>query len=240
MRITILKLPKFKLTLNIENRFVSDHIIIPIGYDCHPAYMLNKLNLRTKSLPFDWLNMEPITGINYVIENIQSVFKWYLSDLIINERGYIVSSTFPNVEFMHEKDLIESPDTKAKLIRRYKRFNKIFKEFKCNFIYNLPSYCLNTNSDVITFKESVEKFLKLIKDGDRLLLYIRYDENFDENNINCDLLFRTLSSKNKIVIQKYIREKNAYGIWGDEKKYFNFLKALHNGIRRSFPKVYFT
>lgn len=240
MRITILNLPKFKLTLNLENRFFSNRMIIPIGCDCHPAYMLNKLNLRTISLPFDWLNMEPVTGINYIIENIKSEFKWYLSDLIINERGYIVSSTFPSVEFMHEKDLIENPSTKVKLVRRYNRFNKIFKETKCNFIYDLPSYCLNTNTDVVKFRESVEKFLKLIKDEDKLLIYIRYDENFSENKNNCELLIRMLNTEKKIVVQKYTREKNAHGIWGDEKKYYSFFKSLHIGVRRSFPRIYFT
>lgn len=51
----------------IENRYKCKHIIIPIGCDCHPAYMLSSIHLRKISLPFDWLNMA-LCRIEWVIE----------------------------------------------------------------------------------------------------------------------------------------------------------------------------
>ena len=240
MRLVLISFRNYKLILNIEERAKADCVIIPIGCDCHPAYLLNSLKLRTQSLPFDWLNMNPIHGIQYVGENIKTKFNLFLSDLKINDRGFIVSSTYSSTEFMHQKDLISNQETKEKLARRCERFNKLFADLPCKFLYNIPSVCLSNEESVIQFKKHVFDFLDLIKMKDRLLIYIRYDESFDENKTFCESLYNGLSCVNRISVQRYVREKEAFGIWGDETKYLKLLKAISNGITRRFPKIYFS
>lgn len=239
MKLQVIKLGKIKLTINIERRFLSKNIIIPIGYDCHPAYMLNKLKIRKTSLPFDWLNMlDPTMGITYVTENIKNNFSSFIGDLKINNRGHVIASSYPSIEFMHEKDIITNPLTKTKLERRYQRFNRIFKENNCLFIYNIPSLCLKMESDVINFKESVFEFLKMIKKNDKLLIYIRFDENYEENKLNCDLLYESLCAVQEVSIQKYIRKLSQFGIWGNEKTYPKLIKRFDKNIKEAFPRVY--
>jgi hypothetical protein len=83
--------------------------------------------------------MEPLTGLTYVTTNIKTNFRYFLSDLTVNASGKIISLRYPSTEFMHEKDLLENPETKMKLIRRYERFIKIFRDEPCDFLYNIPS-----------------------------------------------------------------------------------------------------
>ena len=236
----LVKFSNYKLTLNIEQRFKTDSIVIPIGYDCHPANMLNALKLRTQSLPFDWLNMDPIQGIGYVAHNIKTGFKDFLKDLRLNENGYVVSSAYPSSEFMHEKDLIENPDTKEKLLRRCERFIKILNEERCQFLYNIPSYSVDTEERVIQFTNNVREFLKQIKEDDKLLIYLRYDESFEENKIFCEGIYDVLKSLKNITVRKYLREKERFGIWGDQNKYPEFFRTICNNFKSRIPKVYFS
>jgi hypothetical protein len=240
MIIPLINFKRYRLFINVEPRYTTKKNFIPIGCDCHPAYILKQLNIRTKSLPFDWLNINPVSGIKYITENIKTNFNKYIDDLTVNERGYIVASAFPESEFMHEKDLMENPETKAKLRRRYERFLKIFKEQECNFIYNCPSTFLTTEEEIIQFQESIFDFIKLLKKDDELLIYIRFDENYEENKINMERLEEFLRKIKKIKIAKFLREKKTYGIWGDERKYPVFLKKLDKSFRKVFPKIYFS
>ena len=105
MKIPLIYIPKmrFKKFLNIEKNYKSPSQIIPIGCDCHPAYVLDKLNIRKFSLPFDWLCIDPIRCLWYVADNIESNFEHFIKNLYRNENGYIVSEKYSFAEFMHEK-----------------------------------------------------------------------------------------------------------------------------------------
>ncbi len=54
---------QYQLKLNKHYKLVKE--ILPIGCDCHPAYMLSKLELRKESLPFDWLDTKPHLALNF-------------------------------------------------------------------------------------------------------------------------------------------------------------------------------
>ena len=71
---------KYNYVLVIKKRFGASKFLIPIGCDCHPAYMLKSLNLRKQSLPFDWLDTKPLFGLKYVYENIVNKFNFFLLD----------------------------------------------------------------------------------------------------------------------------------------------------------------
>ena len=107
-----------------EKRYKYQKTIIPLGCDCHPAYTLQSLNIRKQSLPFDWLNTNPVKGLAYVIDNIEKGFKGFLSELERNEEGHIISTEYPFAEFMHEKKLIENQADRQKFKRRIERFQK--------------------------------------------------------------------------------------------------------------------
>ena len=101
MKITVWKGKKKSKKVHIYSRFYSKENIIPIGSDCHSAYILNALNIRKQSLVFDWLFSDSRLGIKYVNDNIKSEFKFFLNDLKLNFRDHIVSEFFPDTEFFH-------------------------------------------------------------------------------------------------------------------------------------------
>ena len=63
-----MKLRVFKYVLKVSRQFKPTKAIIPIGCDCHPAYMLDKVKIRKESLPFDWLDTEPLLALQYAFE----------------------------------------------------------------------------------------------------------------------------------------------------------------------------
>lgn len=240
MRIPLIYIPRTKLKkfLYIEKRYKSNKLIIPIGCDCHPAFMLQKLNIRINSYPFDWMNTDPIKGLEYVTENIKTQFNDFLKEVKKNERGYYVSSQYPYAEFFHEKELDKNRKDQKKLKRRSDRFLKSINN-KCGFLYNITSEALNSKEKSEAFCESAIKFCQLLKKDQKLHIYIRYDENLNENKEFCIELKNNLKNVKKINIADYVREQNKEGIWGNEKKYPSLLKSMGLEIKITFPKIYF-
>ena len=70
MKIKIINNKNYKLFFFIEKKRVTIKDIVPIGCDCHTAHLLQKLNLRKYSLPFDWLYTNPVKGIEFVTKKI--------------------------------------------------------------------------------------------------------------------------------------------------------------------------
>src|ERR1700744_5709286 len=112
------KVPLIKKNLYIEERFDYESVIISLGCDCQPAYLLDTLHLRKRSLPFDWLRTDPIQGLKYASANFKNNFEDFLSDLEINGHGHVVSKKFPFSEFFHDKDLISNDVAQEKYKRK--------------------------------------------------------------------------------------------------------------------------
>lgn len=167
---------RFKKFLFIEKNYSCRKEIIPIGCDCHPTYTLQKLYIRTKSLPFDWLNTNSIKGLEFVSENFKNDFIDFLRNLYINDRGHIVSEKYPYAEFMHEKNIIKQKSERDKFIRRIGRIKRLLNN-EIYFLYNLTSSSLNSQKEVDSFYKSVIKFTNLLKNNQVLCIYIRYDES---------------------------------------------------------------
>lgn len=238
MKIPLIILPKFKKLLIIEKKYNSQNLIIPVGSDCHPAHSLQKLNIRTESFPFDWLNTNPLLGLTFVEHNIRNNFKYFISDLAVNEKGQIVSKTYPYAEFVHEKDLIDNRITAIKIKKRITRFMDSYNSRNCIFLYNIPSTCLEDIKSLKAFLHSVISFANFIKKNDKLAIYIRYDESCDENKLHCDELYNELHLLKNVSITKYIRKLEKYGIWGDEKGYPKLFANLGLNINLTFPRIY--
>gem|GEM_PF-1099358 len=243
MKLPLLYIPKLRIKffLNIEKKYRYKPVIIPIGNDCHPAYMLGKLKLRNDSLPFDWLYTTPIFGIKYVLQNMNNNFKNFLSELCINKNGNVISAAYKHTQFIHEKDLINNLQSQKTFTHRIERLMTLLKSKKCYFIFNVPSMSFDSSSAVEEFIASAIEFTHLIKEEDRLLIYIRYDESNTENAEICDKLTSSFANLNKISIGTYIINIKKCGMWGKEKEY---IKLLNNfGINLSLsiiPKIYLT
>lgn len=220
-----------------ERRYRCHKEIIPLGCDCHPAYALQSLNIRKQSLPFDWLNTDPVKGLAYVVDNIENKFQYFLADLERNEDGHIVSARYSYAEFMHEKSLIENEADKQKFSRRIKRFQELIHQ-DAIFIYNITSESLKSAAEVRKFYDSVTRFERLMSAGQILSIYIRHDESLEDNRVFCDELIEKVKEINKVSIASYITEKEKFGLWGNKKAYPRLFNLLGIDLHYSFPKVY--
>jgi hypothetical protein len=241
MKIPILYIPKtrFKKYLSVEKTFKSKKPIIPIGCDCHPAYTLQKLHIRQDSLPFDWLNTDPIQGLKYVSNNLATSFDGFISGLYKNKRGHIVANKYPYAEFVHEQNLIESKLDREKFGRRINRLAKL-KDKACYYLYTIPSFSLKSETQVLEFYKSVREFASHLKSHQNLCIYIRYDESLNEQKNNCEMLLELLRKTKNVNSSNYIRKKSKQGIWGDKNEYPRLYKSLGIEISLGIPKVKIT
>ena len=239
MRIPLFYIPKtsFKKFLVIEKRYKCKRAIIPLGCDCHPAHTLQKLNIRKTSLPFDWLNNDPIKSLLFVSENLDNNFNDFLDNLYRNSRGYIVSERFPYAEFIHEDNLIENNLDRKKFLRRIERFKKLLKE-EVYFLYNITSESLDSKKNVYDFYNSVLNFISKLNANHTLCIYIRYDESLNENENYCEMLLKLLREIKNVKIATYIRYRDQEGIWGDAKYYISLYTLLGIKVSMTFPKIY--
>jgi hypothetical protein len=230
-------IPGHKKCIVIEKQYYCDDLIIPIGCDCHPTWMLNKLHIRNQSLPFDWLLTDSLQGLHYVADNLLNDFKFYQANTYKNIRNNVAAEKYPFSEFVHEGDLIENQRTQKKMQRRVERFKSLFKENKTIFIHNVISLGIKSDDDVSYFLNSVNEFLAQIKPADTLHLYIRYDESFDENKAYCDALFDKLKRIKRVHAAKYIRYLEKDGIWGSEMEYPQLMSDLKIPIKSKFLPI---
>lgn len=226
-----IKLP-FHYHLKINKQFSSIKSLLPIGCDCHPAYMLSKLELRNESLPFDWLDTKPLHALPYAFQNIKDHFSDFLIALKKNENGKVYASKFPEALFYHFDDLIDNEALQHKILERIQRFLKIYHTQPCYFIHTLTSHSLNSNSDLEFVRQSILEFQSLLKKEDELLIYLRFDESLNENCDNAQLLQELVHNLSQVRMIKYIRYKEKYGIWGNETEYKKFIQTL--GIKTRF------
>lgn len=161
-----------KYFLYIEPVYKCANVIIPIGNDCHPAYVLQKLHLRKFSLPFDWLSNHPIKAIAYANENMCNGFSYFLKGLRRNEKGVVVAEKYPYCEFLHNPDLIESYEEKNKFKRRIERFLEIIKNSNVYFLNNVSATAFKDEECVDEYVSNLSIFLKnhLIKQGGLLFM----------------------------------------------------------------------
>jgi hypothetical protein len=240
MKIPLVYIPKSKLKrfLHIERRFKAQHTIIPLGCDCHPAYCLQKLHIRTQSFPFDWLNTSASKGILYVNNNIRVGFKHFLEDLTVNDHGNVISAHYPYAEFIHEKDLATNLNNQLKFTRRTERFQKALQRETVSFLYNIPVAQIINEVEAEELVTSVTTFVAQLKKSHHLHIYLRYDESENENADLANTLSTALQNIKGVTVVKYVRQLNRYGIWGNKNQYPDLFKKLGIPIKQTFPKIY--
>jgi len=237
MKFKIWKNNRCTFELHITKRYKSNVQIIPIGCDCHPAYMLNKTGIRNKSLPFDWLDTNPKYALQYALENIKDSFKFFMQDLQKNGDAKVFAKKYPFALFYHYDDLITNKDLMKKIEKRSDNLISIYNSKSCYFLHTVTSTAFNDKETLHEFVKTANEFSTILKDNSQLLIYLRYDESFSENELNCEEVINQIQSIKNCRIVKYIRQKEKYGIWGDESQYLSLLNEL--GIKRNvlFPSI---
>ena len=146
-----MKIKLFNKELHLYRKFHTSDKIISLGTDCHAAYVLNGLKFRTISFPFDWLFSNSIKGLKLVNENIKHNFQFFLADLEINERNYIISKHYPYTEFFHEKNLIENESDRSRLKNRANKFLNYIDKNSCTFLYVINHDHIKNEDDINEF-----------------------------------------------------------------------------------------
>ena len=239
MRIPLLYIPKTKIrkVLHIQKKYTYGRTIIPLGSDCHPAYTLQKLNLRESSLPFDWLNTESIRGLLFVRQNVEDKFEHFMTNMKANEFGHLVSEKYPYSEFIHEKNIDRNAGDRDRFKRRITRFLRFLEE-DVSFLYNVTGASFTTDKVVDFFYGSVVDFLHVMKKNDKLHIYIRYNEDCTENESQCNRLIEKIGNLDQVVIARYLRSLSQYGTWGNESKYLALYDELGIRLKQTFPRIY--
>ena len=226
-----IKLP-FHYQLKINKQYKPLKSILPIGCDCHPAYMISKLELRNESLPLDWLDTKPSLALYYAFINIKDNFSDFLIDLKKNEKGKVFAEKYPEALFYHFDDLIENVQLQNKIRQRIARFLELRSSKSCYYLHTLPSSGIATTENLEFVKESIVDFQSLLKNNDELIIYLRFDESFEEHKEKAKLLQDFADSLSQVRLIKYLRFKDKFGIWGDESQYKKLMHEL--GIKTKF------
>ena len=233
-----MKIKLYKNTyLHVYSRFYTKNEIVSLGSDCHSAYILNSLKLRKKSYPFDWLFSDSRYGIQYVTENIKNNFEFFLTNLTRNERGHIISENYPNTEFFHEKELIESETDRAKMLKRAIRFSKLIKSKKCSFLYVINPEHFKDIKDIYILCDSIQEFFK-VTPNHKIFIFIKCKEYvIDFTFIN--KLIEECNKINDVKAVKYFLNTKIYGQWGKSNDYYPLLKGLGLGVKKNIlPQIY--
>lgn len=177
------------------NEKFADYNLIPIGDHCAISMILNDLQLRCKSYPFDWVsNKDELYNTNIVynihiiqqlnVENVQNVVIKYIGDAFNND---IKTNTFNSIWFPHDTENIN--DIFKKYERRFDRLKNDLNK-KNMFILLTRHYYIdeqifqtimetllnNNNDSIILFISGTNHpYLEDIKYNKVIFKYIHYD-----------------------------------------------------------------
>jgi hypothetical protein len=171
--------------------------------------------------PFDHIYTGSVYSLKYFLELVETSFTNFLNNLKVNNNNRIVSEYYPHTEFIHDKDLRKNPETVKKYQRRIQRFMEDYTTIKCLLLYCIHESSIQTEEQADEVIGYIETLLNTnyFKENEHILyIYLRYDENITE--INNFFIYKLQKIQNKnLIFQKYQRNINKYGIWGDTTKY---------------------
>ena len=198
---------------------------ISLGCNCHPSGNLQKLKLRNKSLPFDWLLVKQENVFEYINSLINTDFKDFTKDLTYNHRKKVISKNYEYVEFFHY-DLIKNitinrPTDKNKNLietmnRRGKRFMDIIKsDKKIVFICCINHDKLNKKiyDDMVLFEKNSN-----IKCNYKVFVYLL---NTKDYKLEIPEYFLNLK---KFIFDKYVKNIKYSKIYGDPMDFKKMLE----------------
>lgn len=116
-------------------------LAIPLGVNCAVASVLRHYNIRTQSLPFDWI----ISEHEGICKILNEDFAHFLNpeNLYIDPSGLFVVDSYYNTKFLHDFPFVDIhtrnrriddnfmeywEEINAKYLRRIRRFQKIIQD----------------------------------------------------------------------------------------------------------------
>lgn len=195
--------------------------LISLGCNCHPAWWLRKLKLRTQSMPFDWLLSKPHVGLDYAVNMYLNGFDGWLDGLSVNSRGHPVAARYPAVELFHHHDLVDhDADRRAaecnRLVQRAHAFRVAVDAGHVDFLYCYPMHDkLPRAEELAKFEAAVGQALSAWPHA-RLHVYFMADV---AGLAGAPLL----TPQPRLVEHAYFRDQSVDKNWGTEPP---FLRAI--------------
>ena len=104
-------------------------------------------------------------------------------------------------------------------------------------MHTVTSQAIKEQSDLQFVIQSIDKFSSILKPNDELLIYLRFDESLTENSHHAQLLEKSIQSYPQVKMITYVRQKNVFGIWGDETQYKKLINEIGIQTKIGFPKI---
>lgn len=227
----------FGYFVRINRQFKSKKVIIPIGYDCHPAYVLQKTTLRKESFPFDWMLTEPEKALDYAYSNIKNDFKYFMQNLTIDSKGDVIAQKYPEAAFYHFKDLRDNTTLQKKISKRCNNVLNTIKTKNVSYLFVVPSIHLNSDQAVECYYESIKRFLTILKQTDDLLVYVRCENSDEENRFFRTQLFQKISGLSQLNFAVFVLESDKYGLWANQHQYRSLLADLKMDYYQIAPSI---
>ena len=227
----------FGYFIRVTRKFKSKKVIIPVGYDCHPAYLLQKTTLRKQSFPFDWMLTDPIKALDFAYSNIQNEFQYFMRDLAVDQAGNVFAKKYPEAAFYHYKDLIKNASLRDKINKRCSIAMLKIKTKPISYLFVISSLHVNSEKAVQTYFQSLLSFATILKPSDELLVYLRFENSEEENQQFCFQLLEKIKVLSQVHVTTFVLESAKYGLWGNEQKYRILLTNLKVDYYQVTPKI---
>ena len=222
--------------------------IVSLGYFCSIALELERMGLRSCSLPFDWC----ISNFEGVIDLINNHFEDILNENLLyqkeNNRSYYLNCKY-KIQFFHDFNQYEIlgdqlPAVKEKYDRRIKRFYHVIKQ-PTLFIRYISSE--DGNEELLYIEENIEQILSTLKkyNAENEILFIA-DNSINSNVIDIyhverdkgDLVARCPITQNQELF-RFLNTIQLKGRWKNRMWYTlkKKKKNIYSKLENIFPEI---
>lgn len=214
--------------------------IVSLGFFCGPSQELERIGLRSFSLPFDWLITE---DFQVVLSLIETHFEGFLNEenleqeIGVNPKYYY--DTRQKIHFYHDFSASvelrnQLPMVKQKYGRRIERFYKIISE-PCLFI----RYCFS-KEEYCWVCEHIEQIRTSLKRYDKYNEIIFVCNQEDVNSIDKGeiLAFSLPRDENDFVSRRFIKGSKALRHFIETNVYIGVCQRIENYFRYYKQHIY--
>jgi hypothetical protein len=195
-------------------------IIIPIGIDCGIATFLKEYNLRTMSLPFDWIMT--YKGVFNIIKNKFHDFLPKPSTLTRSTKDFI---TPEGIRFVHD----EFPQNTEKYERRINRFHTLLSSPPYQITFFRKGHLIHNHTESNIVNE-VDDIIKLDQYLSLEYPNLEYKIILTLSCHQCNTPTDTFTHSNKITIYNLSNSSLSIQQY-DEKFKETFLKIFNISIK---------
>ena len=208
--------------------------VVSLGFFCGPSQELERIGLRSYSLPFDWLITEDFKVVLSLIENN---FESFLQEETLEQEKEVNSKYYYDTEqgihFYHDFSAsINLPDqlqsVKEKYARRINRFYEIISK-PTLFI----RYCHSKEECrwVCENKDSIESLLKQYNSHNEIVFVSNSEDVKIEDREAIGNLFIVKRDQNDIVCRHFIQKSKPLRAYIESKVHIGVFRRIGNYYR---------